>query len=73
MLVEQELERPVRLRAERDLRPEQEHLALAERALDAGSAAFEIVLAPAPTRSAAAPSSRTTPPASRRISDALEP
>ena len=46
--VEQELEGAVRLRAEGDLGPDQEHLALAERDVDAGGAAIEIVLAPRP-------------------------
>ena len=48
--------------------PKQQHLALAERGLDGGRAALEIVLAPRPALSAAAPSSRTTPPASRPCS-----
>src|SRR6478735_7824594 len=47
--VEQELERPVRLPAERDLGPEQIDLALPHGRLDYGRAALEIVLPPRPT------------------------
>src|SRR5690606_41581339 len=46
--VEQELERAVRLRAERDLRAEEEELALAHLGLDDGGAALEVVLPPRP-------------------------
>src|SRR6476661_1889456 len=48
--VEQELEGAVRLRAERDLGPEQEHLALAQRGLDHRDAALQVVLSPRPPR-----------------------
>src|SRR6476661_5395785 len=46
--VEQELEGPVRLAAERDLRSEEIDLASPDRRLDRGDAALEIVLAPRP-------------------------
>src|SRR5690606_19544825 len=46
--VEQELERAVRLRAERDLRSEDERLALADGRFERGRASLEVVLPPGP-------------------------
>src|SRR5215469_16058651 len=47
--VEQQLERSVRLVAEVDFRPEQDHFAFAQRCLGDGGTAIEILLAPCPS------------------------
>ena len=67
----------MRLRAERDLRPEQEHLALADLRLDGRGAAFEIVLAPRPAgsqrRLRVEPRDRSSRPAAPRPARAPAP